>query len=591
MGAQQTSLAGLTPLLDTTFVVLDLETTGLSPAQDRITEVGAVRARGGEVLAELRTFVHPGLPIPAAVTAITGITDADVADAPREADVLPLVLDFLGDAVLVAHNARFDLGFVRAAAERLGLGPVRPAVVDTAVLARRLVRDEVRDLRLGTLARHFRAPVAPDHRALTDARATLHVLHALLERAGTLGVTAREDLLHLCGPEGDRSHRRIGLVRDAPAAPGVYRFVAADGEVLYVGRAVDLRRRLRSYFGQDARRSTADLVAATDRVEWTVTATELEAAVLEVRELRARRPRRNRRATRPDPARTVTLTREPFPRLTVRRGAPDDAADGLGPVPPATAERVVAALEAVLPLRPCRPRLRRAQDHTACVLRDVGRCGAPCDGTQSEASYAEGVARARAALRDPSPLLPDLGARMRRLAADGEFERATEVREQLRALVAAATATRRLASLRPARAVVRRDHPSGVELARIDGGHLRTTRRLPPGADGADVAAAVAELRALPDLEVTGAAPDAAELALVAGWLDGGGVRAEHVDGLLAADTTGGAALARADAFLRRAARAARADGVVLDGRKVRRRSGASTATTPVRPAPSPAAT
>ncbi len=588
MPAHQTSLEGLTPLLDTTFVVLDLETTGLSPDRDRITEVGAVRARGGEVEAELRTFVHPGRAIPPAVTAITGITDADVAGAPTEADVLPLVLRFLGDAVFVAHNARFDLGFLRAAAARLGLGPVRPAVVDTAVLARRLVRDEVRDLRLATLARHFRAPVQPDHRALTDARATLHVLHALLERAGSTGVTAREDLLHLCGPEGDRSHRRIGLVRDAPAAPGVYRFVAADGEVLYVGRAVDLRRRLRSYFGQDARRSTADLVAATERVTWTVTPTELEAAVLEVRELRALRPRRNRRSTRPDPARTVTLTREPFPRLTVRRGAPDacDPEPGLGPVPPATADRVVAALEAVLPLRPCRPRLRRTQDHAACVLRDVGRCAAPCDGSQSAAAYAEGVDRARAALDDPSPLLPELGARMRRLAGDGEFERAAEVREQLRAVVSAATAARRLSTLRDARAVLRRDHPGGIELARVDGGVLVATRRIPVDAPPEVVAAEVAVLR---DLAASGAPepPDGAELALVASWLEGGGVTAAHVEGTLAEPAAGGSALARADAHLRRVARSVRADTDVLAGRKVRRREG----TAALRPARSPAAT
>ncbi len=578
MPAHQTSLEGLTPLVETTFVVLDLETTGLSPGTDRITEVGAVRARGGVVEAELRTFVHPGVPIPAAVTAITGITDADVAGAPTEADVLPLLLEFLGGAVLVAHNARFDLGFVRAAADRLGLGPVRPAVVDTAVLARRLVRDEVRDLRLATLARHFRAPVAPDHRALTDARATLHVLHALLERAGSLGVTAREDLLHLCGPEGDRSHRRVALVRDAPAAPGVYRFLAADGEVLYVGRATDLRRRLRSYFGQDTRRSTADLVAATERVEWTVTATELEAAVLEVRELRARRPRRNRRTTRPDAARTVTLTREPFPRLTIARGFPGDAGPepGLGPVAPAAAERIVVALEAVLPLRPCRPRLRRSQDHAACMLRDVGRCGAPCDGTETPASYAATVDRARAALRDPTPLLPELGTRMRQLAADGEFERATEVREQLRALVAAATAGRRLTALQGTRAILRRDHPDGVELVRLDDARLRTSRRLAVGADATAVASAIAELRSLPD--AAPAAPDAAELALVSAWLEGEGVRAEHVDGELAVVVAGGATLARADEVLRRVARAVRSDEAVITGAKVRRRSAAASA-------------
>jgi DNA polymerase-3 subunit epsilon len=578
--AEQTRLDGLTPLVDTTFVVLDLETTGLSPASDRITEVGAVRARGGVVDAELRTFVHPGRPIPPTVTALTGITDADVADAPREADVLPLVLRFLGDAVLVAHNARFDLGFLRAAADRLGLAPPRPAVVDTAVLARRLVRDEVRDLRLGTLARHFRVPVTPDHRALTDARATLHVLHALLERAGSHGVTAREDLLRLCGPEGDRSHRRIGLVRAAPSEPGVYRFVAADGEVLYVGRAVDLRRRLRSYFGQDTRRSTADLVAATDRVEWTVTPTELEAAVLEVRTLGALRPRYNRRGPRPDRGQTVTLTREPFPRLTVRRGPPDPAGDEpqLGPVPPATAERVVSALEAVLPLRPCRPRLRRAQDHPACVLRDIGRCAAPCDGSQSAEAYAAVVARARDVLRDPSVVLRQLGIRMRGLAADGEFERAVAAREELRAVVAAAAVTRRVAAHAGTVAVLRRDHPGGVEVVRLDGGRLVATRRLVPDASGAAVDRAVAELRALPSPpdgdDADGAAvADVTELALVAAWSESGGVRAVHVTGALALPRAGGAALARAEAVLREVARAVRADAEVLTGAKVRRRS------------------
>jgi len=578
----QTSLEGLTPLVDTTFVVLDLETTGLSPAHDRITEVGAVRSRGGEVEAELRTFVHPGRPIPPAVTAITGITDADVADAPGEVDVLPIVLRFLGDAVLVAHNARFDLGFLRAAAERLGLEPPRPQVVDTAVLARRLVRDEVRDLRLATLARHFRAPVPPDHRALTDARATLHVLHALLERAGSLGATSREDLVRLCGPEGDRSHRRIGLVREAPAEPGVYRFLGVDGEVLYVGRAVDLRRRLRSYFGQDARRSTADLVAATDRVEWTVTPTELEAAVLEVRELRARRPRYNRRTTRPERGRTVTLTREPFPRLTVRNGppVPDAPEPQLGPVPPASAERVVTALEAVLPLRPCRPRLRRTQDHAACVLRDIGRCGAPCDGTQSADEYAGVVADARRVLIDPSGVLPLLGARMRELAADGEFERAVEAREELRAVVTAALATRRTAALTGTRAVLRRDHPGGVEIARLDGGRLVATRRLVPDVDAAEVARTAAELLALdaPAVDAAGP-PDAAELGLVAAWMDGGGVRPLHVEGELALPVAGGSALMRSEAVLREVARAVRADADVMDGRKVRRRSDGVAAT------------
>jgi DNA polymerase-3 subunit epsilon len=584
--ARQTTLDDLTPLVDTTFVVLDLETTGLSPERDRITEVGAVRARGGEVLAELRTFVHPGVPVPAAVTAITGITDADVADAPDIATVLPLVVDFLGDAVFVAHNARFDLGFLRAAAARLGLPRIRPRVVDTAVLARRLMRDEVRDVRLGTLARHLRIPDSPDHRALNDARATLHVLHALIERASAYGASSVEDLVQLCGPTGDRSHRRIGMIADAPSEPGVYRFLAEDGEVLYVGKATDLRRRLRSYFGQDTRRRTADLVAATARVTWTVVATEIEAAVLEVRELQAIRPRYNRRSTRPDTGVTVALTREPFPRLALVRGAPDPQDPGLGPVPRGVAEQVVEALESVVPLRPCRPRLRRAQDNPSCMLKDLHRCDAVCDGTQTPEAYARVVDQARDAMRDPTTVLDALQARMGELAADGAFERAAECREQLAAVVRAFDARRHHDLLAGTRLVLERTAPSDptgagepVEVVALDGGRLRATWIEPgrpaaaavPGATTPDAGADAA----LPEPEPAPAGREEADL--LRRWMASDTVRVRHVEGELAVAVAGGARLAAVRAALREAERSGRGDEAVLERQKVRRRSASST--------------
>jgi DNA polymerase-3 subunit epsilon len=583
-GIQQ-SLADLTPLIDATFVVLDLETTGLSPDRDRITEVGAVRARGGDVEAELRTFVHPGVPIPAAVTAITGITDRDVADAPTIDTVLPMVLDFLGSAVFVAHNARFDLGFLRAAALRLGLPAPRPTVVDTAVLARRLIRDEVRDVRLGTLAQHLRAPVSPDHRALTDARATLHVLQALIERAGSLGATTLEDLVGLCGPTGDRSHRRIGLIRDAPSSPGVYRFFADDGTLLYVGKSGDLRRRLRSYFGQDTRRRTADLVAATARIEWTVTATELEASVLEVRELQEHRPRYNRRSTSPRSGVVVMLTDETFPRLSVvRERVPTPGA--LGPTTRATAERVVTALESVLPLRPCRPRLRRAQDHDACILKDLHRCAAPCDGTQTPDAYAEVVAHARAALEDPGLVVPTLRERMHGLAREGAFERAAEAREELAATVRAYAASRRGRTLHGARLVLQRPLPvtdatiaegrarrDRVELVALADGRLITTSVVTVGECAAE-ADRLAGLLTGPDpltAEELPGPPDREELALVSAWCETSDVTIRHIDGTFASPVRGGAILREVEQELRRAERAVRGDEAVLQGHKVRR--------------------
>ena len=573
--ARQTTLDDQTPLVETTFVVLDLETTGLSPDRDRITEVGAVRARGGEVIAELRTFVHPGVPIPAAVTAITGITDADVAGAPDVATVLPTVVDFLGGAVFVAHNARFDLGFLRAAAARLGLPPLRPRVIDTAVLARRLVRDEVRDMRLGTLARHFRVPDAPDHRALHDARATLHVLHALIERASAYGATSIEDLEQLCGPTGDRSHRRIGLIADAPSAPGVYRFLAEDGTVLYVGKATDLRRRLRSYFGNDTRRRTADLVAATARVTWTVVATELEAAVLEVRELQATRPRYNHRSTRPDAGTTVTLTREPFPRLAIVRGAPDPDGDGLGPVPRSVAERVVEAMESVIPLRPCRPRLRRAQDNPACMLKDLHRCDAVCDGTQTPDAYATVVEQARAAMRDPTPIIDALRSRMHDHASTGGFERAAECREQLAAVIRACDARRHLDLIGSTDSLVLERHRTShdgptrstrTEVITLERGRLVRSTVEPGDAGGMD-----GERATTP--EPVSAPPGREESDLVRRWLESDGIRVRHVDGVLASPIAGGLALAKIRDELRAAERSVRHDDITLDRRKVRRRS------------------
>jgi DNA polymerase III subunit epsilon len=578
--ARQASFDDTTPLIDTTFVVLDLETTGLSSDRDRITEVGAIRARGGEVLAELRTFVHPGVPIPPAVTAITGITDADVAGAPDVATVVPIVIDFIGDAVFVAHNARFDLGFLRSAATRLGLPPLRPRVIDTAVLARRLIRDEVRDVRLGTLARHLRVPDAPDHRALNDARATLHVLHALIERAAAYGATSIEDLEQLCGPTGDRSHRRIGLIADAPSSPGVYRFLADDGTVLYVGKATDLRRRLRSYFGSDTRRRTADLVAATSRVTWTVVATELEASVLEVRELQATRPRYNHRSTRPDPGTAVTLTREPFPRLAIVRGAPDADSVGLGPVPRSTAELIVEAIESTIPLRPCRPRLRRAQDNPTCMLKDLHRCAAVCDGTQTPDEYAAVVELARAAMRDPSRLLDALHARMDMLAEQGAFERAAECREQLAALVRAFDASRHHDLLRGTSVVLER-HVVGHdgqavaphrEVVVLTDGVLATSYLETSGAGPEASLALTAETGSAEEGAVRQSGREEADL--VRRWMAADDVRIRHVEGVLASPIAGGARLAAVRDALRAAGRATRGDEVVLTRAKVRRRAG-----------------
>ena len=228
-GVTQRSLDDLgTPLHKVTFCVLDLETTGGNRSTDMITEIGAVKMRGGEPLGTFQTMVNPGIRIPAEITVLTGISQSMVMRAPRIDDVLPTFLEFLGDAVIVGHNVSFDLAFLNAAMQMTGRQRLSHHGVDTLRLAKRLIRDEVPNLRLATLARYVGAATQPTHRALDDALATNDVLHRLLERAGTMGVLGLDDLMALPKLEAHPQAHKLALTNELPRTPGVYLFRDRD---------------------------------------------------------------------------------------------------------------------------------------------------------------------------------------------------------------------------------------------------------------------------------------------------------------------------------------------------------------------------
>src|SRR5919199_3561884 len=324
-----------TPLAEVTFVVVDLETTGGSPKDSAITEIGAVKVRGGQVLGEFQTLVDPGREIPPYISVLTGITSMMVAAAPRIDSVLPAFLEFARGTVLVAHNAPFDLGFLRAACESTGVLWPAFASVDTAVLARRLLtRDEVPNCKLATLAPFFRTTTEPCHRALADARATVDVLHGLFERLGPLGVTSLEELTGLTRQVDPQRRRKRHLAEHVPSGPGVYLFRGPRDEPLYVGTSTDLRSRVRSYFTASEQRSRiTEMVGIARRVESLPCAHDLEAAVRELRLIAEHKPRYNRRSRFPERALWLRLTDEPFPRLSVVRRVRPGAGAFLGPFP------------------------------------------------------------------------------------------------------------------------------------------------------------------------------------------------------------------------------------------------------------------
>ena len=542
-----------TPLRDLTFVVVDLETTGGSVHSENITEIGAVKIRAGEVVGEFQTLVNPAHAIPPFIAVLTGITDAMVADAPSLSTALPAFLEFARGAVLVAHNAPFDLGFLRAGCERLDL--VWPAfdAVDTARLARRvLTRDEAPNCKLATLAQLFRAETRPCHRALADARATVDVLHGLLERVGGLGVQSLEELRTFSAQVTPQQRRKRHLADALPRLPGVYLFRDAQDRVLYVGKSVDLRQRVRQYFtGSETRTRMAEMVACAERVDPVVCSTALEAEVRELRLIAEHRPKYNRRSRFPERVLWLKLTTEAFPRLSLVRSVGSDWAAGatyLGPFTSArSAELAMAAVHEALPLRQCTRRLSVRVPSSACVLAEMGRCGAPCVGVdaggEGVADYAAHVDAFRtAAAGDPGALVATLTGRLAELAAAERFEDATLHRDRLAAFVRTAARSQRLVALTgvPELVAAQPTPDQGWELAVVRRGRLVAAGTVPRGAHPAPfVDALLATAETL--LPGTGPLPaaHAEEVECVLRWLERPGTRLVRLEGTWASPAHG----------------------------------------------------
>src|SRR5215208_1459883 len=268
-----------------TFVVFDLETTGLRPGLARPCEFGAVRVERFEPTATFQSLANPGARLQPAVAALTGLRDEQLRRAPPVAAVVRGFLAFAGDAVLVAHNARFDMAFLDNETMRLTGDRLAASVVDTVGLARRLLGRQPANL--SALA----------HRFVTDAEATAEILLRLIGMAQERGARTVADLIELAATRPRRVHMRRSLAFGAPQRPGVYLFSDRHDQVLYVGRARDLRARLRSYFRSERQRPAVEAaLGALHRIEWRVTGSELEAGLEELRLIRELRPPANARS-------------------------------------------------------------------------------------------------------------------------------------------------------------------------------------------------------------------------------------------------------------------------------------------------------
>ncbi|MHA7656570.1 DEDD exonuclease domain-containing protein [Mycobacterium sp. ML4] len=580
-GGTQLSFTGLVAsdelsLGETTFVVVDLETTGGrargqdGTTPDAITEIGAVKVCGGTVLGEFATLVDPQRSIPPQIVRLTGITTAMVCDAPTIEAVLPMFLDFAGDAVLVAHNAGFDIGFLRAAAERCQLSWPRPRVLCTVRLARRVLsREEAPSVRLAELARIFAVATQPTHRALDDARATVDVLHALIERVGNQGIHTYADLRSYL-PDVTPAQRRKRVLADGlPHRPGVYLFRGPSGEVLYIGTAVDLRRRVSQYFtGADPRRRMKEMVNLASSVDHVECAHALEAGVRELRLLAAHAPPYNRRSKFPHRWWWVVLTDEPFPRFSVIRNPRHQST--IGPFRSRTDAADTAALLARFTgVRTCTKRLGRSAVHgPACPQVELSPCPGARDVTAGQ--YGEATRRARALIdgSDSSALAAAVD-QVAVLAGRHHYESAARLRDHVATAVEALWRGQRLRALTalPELVAAAPDAAGGYQFAVIRYGQLAgagcAQRGVPP-MPVVDAIQAGAQTILTSPAPLGGALVE--ETTLIARWLATPGVRIVRVTGAAEAGWASPVGSAGAWAAWAATARSARLAGLQAPG-------------------------
>lgn len=467
-------------LADVAFVVIDLETTGTRPGAGKITEIGAVRIEGLAQVATFETLVNPQRPIPRVIIELTGITPQMLLGAPRIEEVMPHLLDFIDGAVVVAHNSSFDLGFLNYELARLRGRRLGDGAIDTVPLSRSAVPG-LSNHKLGTVAEALGSPVAANHRALADALATAHVFLTCVGRLQERGVTRLDELRTHIDPSHRRDRHKLALTRDIPRTPGAYLFLDDEGNVLYVGKANQLRDRVRSYFlsNVDHSRKVRQAVRRLRKVEWEATGSPLRAVVREQELILAHRPTCNVFGRRPENYCYVKLggrgnglrlyssdrpgnpTKTCAPR-NQEAGAPArPAGQVVGPF--RGRSRVSAALRLLhrtFPVRQC----RSTSQNGPCLFGQTERCLAPCsvDGLSLLAhdqlaadllDWLEGGAAP--ALGDP---LERARHRMERLAAQQRYEEAQEVRDALDGLI----------TMRGSYAALREAHETRVAVLWLD---------------------------------------------------------------------------------------------------------------------------
>jgi len=378
------------PIEEAEFSVVDVETTGLSPAANNVIEIGLVKIKNFKVIDRFNSFINPGRAIPPFITQLTGISNDDVYDAPFFEDLVKPLQDFLADSVLAGHNLQFDLSFLRKEFYVCGVENYQPLQLCTLRLAKRIFPN-LKSRSLGNLATHLRLKNESAHRAYADAEVTAKILHVLVEHLKAAeGFQNVQEFINYqyqsvqLKPKVPLKKNLADAFLSLPKSPGVYFFYNKKDEVIYIGKAKVLRERIKSYLSPTSARKSKKILTTAHKFKTITTRTELTALIAEAELIKKFNPKMN--------VMLKNYHNKYFLRITQTHQAPKieltnkfffDENDYFGMfISRKLAQQVLEMIDKIFLLRECDE--KEFKKKRRCFLAEIERCTAPCVGAAIE---------------------------------------------------------------------------------------------------------------------------------------------------------------------------------------------------------------
>jgi DNA polymerase-3 subunit epsilon len=371
------------PIEEADYCIVDVETTGLSPRHNGVIEIGLVKVSGLKIIDTYSTFINPGKDIPYFITQLTGITNEDVYDAPFFEDIADEITEFIGSNILTAHNLSFDSSFLKKEFIYCGKEPLNNLGLCTLKLSRRIY-PMLRSKSLGVVCKHLGLKNSGAHRALSDSEVTAKLLIKLIKEVKNFNIRYVNELINYqSAPKGYQQQikykKKLGEdISVMPDAPGIYYFLNAKNEIIYIGKARSLKNRVKSYFLQTAPRKAKKIIKQSSHLKIELTNTELTALLMEAELIKIVSPRHNVMLREYGNKYFLRITTtHTFPAVEICNHFDFDGNDYFGLF--ISRKKAVAVQEMILKtflIRECGD--SEYDKGKTCFLAEIERCTAPC---------------------------------------------------------------------------------------------------------------------------------------------------------------------------------------------------------------------